>query len=193
MKKIFLAIMAVAAITFSACDGTAKGGSETDSIAAVATEKANEAISELSTAIESASAEDAKSVLTKAKDYITQLQKEGKIEEAKAYLVKVQEYITENEEKINEFAAGNETISNIVATIKAIPADALDVANNIATDTEAAVEEAKEAGSEAVEEAEEQVKEAVEEAEEKAKEAANEAVDKAAEDAKNAIKDKLGL
>ena len=46
MKKIFLAIMAVATITFSACDGTAKGGSETDSIAAVATEKANEAIEE---------------------------------------------------------------------------------------------------------------------------------------------------
>ena len=178
MKKIFLAIMAVATITFSACDGTAKGGSETDSIAAVATEKANEAISELSTAIESASAEDAKSVLTKAKDYITQLQKEGKIEEAKTYLVKVQKYIAENEETINEFAAGNETISNIVATIKAIPADALDVANNIAADTEAAVEEAKEA---------------VEDAEEKAKEAANEVVDKAAEDAKNAIKDKLGL
>ena len=193
MKKIFLAIMAVAAITFSACGGTAKGGSETDSIAAVATEKANEAISELSTAIESASAEDAKSVLTKAKDYITQLQKEGKIEEAKTYLVKVQKYIAENEETINEFAAGNETISNIVATIKAIPADALDVANNIAVDTEAAVEEAKEAGSEAIEEAEEQVKEAVEDAEEKAKEAANEVVDKAAEDAKNAIKDKLGL
>jgi hypothetical protein len=193
MKKIFLAIMAVAAITFSACSGTAKGGPETDSIAAVATEKANEAISELSTAIESASAEDAKSVLTKAKDYITQLQKEGKIEEAKTYLVKVQKYIAENEETINEFAAGNETISNIVATIKAIPADALDVANNIAVDTEAAVEEAKEAGSEAIEEAEEQVKEAVEDAEEKAKEAANEVVDKAAEDAKNAIKDKLGL
>ena len=99
----------------------------------------------------------------------------------------------ENEKTINEFAAGNETISNIVATIKAIPADALDVANNIAVDTEAAVEEAKEAGSEAIEEAEEQAKEAVEDAEEKAKEAANEVVDKAAEDAKNAIKDKLGL
>ena len=34
MKKIFFAIVAVAAITFSACNGTAKGGDNTDSIAA---------------------------------------------------------------------------------------------------------------------------------------------------------------
>ena len=33
MKKIFYAIVAVAAISFSACNGTAKGGAETDSIA----------------------------------------------------------------------------------------------------------------------------------------------------------------
>ena len=33
MKKIFYAIVAVAAISFSACNGTAQGGDNTDSIA----------------------------------------------------------------------------------------------------------------------------------------------------------------
>ena len=161
MKKIFFAIVTIAAITFSACNGTAQGGSETDSISAEAvqaTEAATEAINELSTAIESASAEDTKTILTQAKEYITKLQQEGKIEEAKAYLVKVQQYIKDNEEKINEFAKDNEAVSSIVSAIKAIPADALNAADAIAEDAETAAEDLKEAGSEALEEAEEAAK-----------------------------------
>ena len=103
MKKIFLAIMAVAAITFTACTGTTKGGSENDSIAAdTATvaevtnvEDADATISALSAALESSDAAQTQSLLQNAQAYITKLQADGKLEEAKAYIVKLQQFIAQ--------------------------------------------------------------------------------------------------
>ena len=141
MKKIFYVIVAIAAITFSACNGTAKGGAETDSIAvddsAVPTPpeaNVDATISALSKAVADDDAEATQSLLAKAQAYIAKLQEEGKLEEAKVYIAKLQQFISENEEKIAQFTAGNETLNNIVSAVKALPVDvanaATDAANN---------------------------------------------------------------
>ena len=98
MKKIFYAIVAVAAITFSACNGTAKGGEETDSINADSVvAEAPEAnvdaiIASLSTAVADNDAEATQTFLQKAQAYIAKLQEEGKLEEAKVYIAKLQQW-----------------------------------------------------------------------------------------------------
>lgn len=193
MKKIFFAIVAVAAITFTACDGTAKGGSDNDSIAtdttAVVEEpgaNADATISALSAALESSDAEQAQSLLQKAQEYIAQLQAEGKLEEAKAYIAKIQEFIANNEEKISSLTAGNETISNLVSAVKAIPVDATEAAN-------AAVESAKDAAADAANAAVESAKDAAADAANTAKETAKEKAGAAVDNAASAVKGKLGL
>ena len=136
MKKIFYAIMAVAAITFSACNGTAQGGDNTDSIAADSVvAEAPEAdvdatITALSAALADNDAEQTQTLLEKAQAYIAKLQADGKLAEASAYIAKLQQFISENEEKIAQFTAGNETLNNIVSAVKAIPVDAAALAGD---------------------------------------------------------------
>ena len=190
MKKIFLAIMAVAAITFTACNGTAKGGAETDSIAADAeaetevvaeetnVEDADATVSALSAAVAASDSEKTQSLLQKAQEYIAKLQSEGKIEEAKAYLAKIQQFLADNEEKIAEYTSGNETLAGIVSAVKAIPVDAAAVAADAKSTVDAAAADAAQKANEAAAAATD-----------KAKEEAGKAVDKAASD----IKGKLGL
>lgn len=176
MKKIFFAIMAVAAVTFSACNGTAKGGAETDSVAVEAeaetavetnVEDADATVSALSAAVEANDAEQTQSLLQKAQEYVAKLQAEGKIDEAKAYLAKIQQFIADNKEKIAEYTAGNETLAGIVSAVKAIPVDAAGIAAD-------AAQKANDAAAAAAD---------------KAKEDAGKAIDKAASD----VKGKLGL
>lgn len=193
MKKIFYAIVAVAAITFSACNGTAKGGAETDSIAAdttvIAEEPAEVSISALSAALEEGDATETQSLLQKAQDYIAKLQAEGKMEEAKAYIAKLQQFIAENEETIAEFAAGNETFTNVVSAVKAIPVDAAVVAEGAKTAVEGAAANAAQKANEAANNAAQKANEAANSAVEAGKQEAGKAIDKAAAD----VKGKLGL
>ena len=187
MKKFFYAIVAVAAITFSACNGTAKGGAETDSIAAdsAAVAQVPEAnvdaiIASLSTAVADNDAEATQTFLQKAQAYIAKLQEEGKLEEAKVYIAKLQQFISENEEKITQLTAGNETLGNIVSAVKAIPVDVA----NAATD---AAEGAKNAVVGAANDAKNAATDAANNAVESGKKEAGKAIDNAAGAAKNAL------
>jgi predicted small secreted protein len=186
MKKIFYAIVAVAAISFSACNGTAQGGEETDSINADSVvAEAPEAnvdaiISSLSTAVADNDAEATQTFLQKAQAYIAKLQEEGKLEEAKVYIAKLQQFISENEEKITQLTAGNETLGNIVSAVKAIPVDV----TNAAAD---AAESAKNAAADAAENAQNAATDAANNAVESGKKEAGKAIDNAASAAKNAL------
>ena len=183
MKKIFYAIVAVAAITFSACNGTAKGGAETDSIAAdsAAVAQVPEAnvdaiIASLSTAVADNDAEATQTFLQKAQAYIAKLQEEGKLEEAKVYIAKLQQFISENEEKITQLTAGNETLNNIVSAVKALPVDAAALAGD-----------AKDAVVGAANDAANAANDAANKAVESGKKEAGKAIDNAAGAAKNAL------
>lgn len=190
MKKIFYAIAAVAAITFSACNGTAKGGAETDSIAAdsVVAEApeadADATITALAAALNDNNAEETQSLLQKAQDYIAKLQAEGKLEEAKAYIAKLQQFISENEEKIAQFTAGNETLGNIVSAVKALPVDVVNAANDAAEGAKSAVVDA---ATDAANNAKNAATDAANNAVESGKKEAGKAIDNAAGAAKNAL------
>ena len=123
MKKIFVAIVAVAAISFTACNNASKQDIEAanaDSIEApavedeVAAEAATEdvadvdaTISALTSAVEASDAEQTQSLLAKAQAYIAKLQADGKLEEAKAYIAKIQAFIAANEDKIAAYTGNN--------------------------------------------------------------------------------------
>ena len=193
MKKIFYAIVAVAAITFSACNGTVKGEQNTDSIATdsvvaeVPEADADATITALAAALNDNNAEETQSLLQKAQDYIAKLQAEGKLEEAKAYIAKLQQFISENEEKIAEFTAGNETLGNIVSAVKAIPVDAAAVAEGAKDAVVGAANDAANAATDAANNAANAANDAANKAVESGKKEAGKAIDNAAGAAKNAL------
>ena len=185
MKKIFYAIVAVAATSFSACNGTAKGGAETDSIAVDTVPTPPEAnvdamISSLSTAVADNDAEATQTFLEKAQAYIAKLQEEGKLEEAQVYIAKLQQFISENEEKIAQLTAGNETLGNIVSAVKAFPVNVAEAATD-------AAEGAKNAVVGAANDAKNAATDAANNAVESGKKEAGKAIDNAAGAAKNAL------
>ena len=193
MKKIFFAIVAVAAITFSACNGTAKGGEETDSINADSVvAEAPEAnvdaiIASLSTAVADNDAEATQTFLQKAQAYIAKLQEEGKLEEAKVYIAKLQQFISENEEKITQLTAGNETLGNIVSAVKAIPVDVANVAEGAKDAVVGAANDAANAANDAANAAAQKATDAANNAVESGKKEAGKAIDNAAGAAKSAL------
>ena len=193
MKKIFFAIVAVAAISFSACNGTAKGGEETDSINADSVvAEAPEAnvdaiISSLSTAVADNDAEATQTFLQKAQAYIAKLQGEGKLEEAKVYIAKLQQFISENEEKITQLTAGNETLGNIVSAVKAIPVDVANVAEGAKDAVVGAANDAANAANDAANAAAQKATDAANNAVESGKKEAGKAIDNAAGAAKSAL------
>ena len=193
MKKIFYAIVAVAAITFSACNGTAKGGDETDSINADSVvAEAPEAnvdaiIASLSTAVADNDAEATQTFLQKAQAYIAKLQEEGKLEEAKVYIAKLQQFISENEEKITQLTAGNETLGNIVSAVKAIPVDVANVAEGAKDAVVGAANDAANAANDAANAAAQKATDAANNAVESGKKEAGKAIDNAAGAAKSAL------
>lgn len=193
MKKIFYAIMAVAAITFSACNGTAQGGDNTDSIAtdsvvAEAPEADVDAtITALSAALADNDAEQTQTLLEKAQAYIAKLQADGKLAEASAYIAKLQQFISENEEKIAQFTAGNETLNNIVTAVKAIPVDAAALAGDAKDAVVGAATDAANAATDAANSAANAATNAANSAVESGKKEAGKAIDNAAGAAKNAL------
>ena len=193
MKKIFYAIVAVAAISFSACNGTAKGGEETDSINADSVvAEAPEAnvdaiIASLSTAVADNDAEATQTFLQKAQAYIAKLQEEGKLEEAKVYIAKLQQFISENEEKITQLTAGNETLGNIVSAVKAIPVDVANVAEGAKDAVVGAANDAANAANDAANAAAQKATDAANNAVESGKKEAGKAIDNAAGAAKSAL------
>ena len=193
MKKIFYVIVAIAAITFSACNGTAKGGEETDSINADSVvAEAPEAnvdaiIASLSTAVADNDAEATQTFLQKAQAYIAKLQEEGKLEEAKVYIAKLQQFISENEEKITQLTAGNETLNNIVSAVKALPVDAAALAGDAKDAVVGAANDAANAATNAANNAANAANDAANKAVESGKKEAGKAIDNAAGAAKNAL------
>ncbi|MBO4674287.1 MAG: hypothetical protein J5616_08055 [Bacteroidaceae bacterium] len=189
MKKIFFGIVALAVITFTAsCNGTGKGDVNIDSINAdtivtdVTPPEANvdAMISSLSKAVADDDVEATQFFLQKAQAYIAKLQEEGKLEEAQAYIAKLQQFINENEEKIAQFTANNETLNNIVSAVKAIPVNVADAATD-------AAEGAKNAVVGAATTAKSAAADAANNAVESGKKEAGKAIDNAAGAAKNAL------
>lgn len=201
MKKIILAVMAVAAIGFTAsCGNKTQQGEAVDSVAivdSIATAAASETIDALKADIEGSDASKVQAMLEDIKAKAAKLLKENP-EAAKEYVAKVQSFLKENADKVKAAVGDNAAVAAAVNAITEIEPEAVvggllervdDAATEAKDAAEQKVEEAKDAAEQKVEEAKDAAEKKVEEAKAAAKQKASDAIENAAASAKS----KLGL
>ena len=198
MKKILLAVMAVAAIGFTSCGGNkTEQGEAVDSVALIdslSEEAIQETLNKLNGVIDAKDANKLKEVLEDSKAKVAELVKQNP-ELAKAYVAKLQKFLKENQSKVSEFAG------KVPGTQDAINAIISDEAGDgfggligaLEDKAESAKEDAKATANQKVEDAKAAAKKQVEDTKAAAKEQANKAIDNAAKNAANEAKKSLGL
>ena len=182
MKKIVLAVMAVAAIGFSASCGNKTQPAEVevdstaivDSLASAAAQGDIDAISGL---LDGGDATKLQEALAAVKEKIATLIKENP-EVAKEYVAKVQDFLKENADKVKALVGDNAAVAAAVSAITDIEPE------NVVNGFLQSVGDAAEAAKDSVVGAVENAKDAAVDA---AKEKANEAVDAAADKTKEAL------
>ena len=196
MKKILLAVMAVAAIGFTAsCGNKTQQAEAVDSVAIIdslAGAEAQNTIDGLSALLEAGDATKVQECLVAIKEKIAALVKENP-EVAKEYVAKVQTFLKDNADKVKAVVGENAAAAAALTAVTEVE-PATVVSNLIGDAKDAAVEKANEVKDAAVEKAEAAKDAAVQAAQDKANEAkeaakdkANEAVDAAADKAKKAL------
>lgn len=198
MKKILLAVMAVAAIGFTSCGGNkTEQGEAVDSVALIdslSEEAIQETLDALNGVIDAKDAEKLKEVLEDSKAKVAELVKQNP-ELAKAYVAKLQNFLKENQAKVSEFAgkaAGTQDAINAIISdesedglgglIGAIEEKAVTTKDNAQAAAKKQADDAKAAA-----------KKQVEDTKAAAKEQASKAIDNAAKDAANNAKKSFGL
>ena len=193
MKKILFAVMAVAAIGFTACGNKAQQGEATDSTAVevnVADEEADAAIAMLSANLEANDASKFQQALDAVKEKIAELIKTNP-EAAKQYVARVQEFLKNNADKIKSVVGDNATVAAAVSAITDVEPDK--VVSGLLDQVSDAATDAKDAAKEAVNEKVDAAKEAASNKAQEVKDAAKEKASGAIDDAANAAKKGLGL
>ena len=205
MKKFVLAVMAVAAIGFTAsCGNKTQQGARIDTVAvidSIASGAAQEDIDAISGILASKDAVKLQEALAAVKEKIASFIKENP-EVAKEYVTKVQEFLKENEEQVKAVVGDNAAVAAAVSAVTEIEPEAvvsglLEQVGDAATEVKDAavdaanqkVEEAKDAANQKVEEAKAAADKKVEDTKNAAKQKTSEAIDNAAASAKK----KLGL
>lgn len=197
MKKVFLLLAAVAAMTFVSCGNTTNNNDGIDSTAVEIVEDPSADFEAVKTSLlEQLQAGDASAFqekLAQAQAYIQELINSGKLDVAKEYAAKLQQFIADNKESIQQMTGDNETINGLIEKIQAMPTDALDALKGVATDAEdaaqGAVDNVKDAATGAAKDAKEAIDQAATDAVDQVKDKTAGAIDDAAE----AAKKKLGL
>ena len=195
MKKILLAVMAVAAIGFTSCGNKTQQAEAVDSVAIVdslANAEAQSTIEGLSALLETGDQTKLQECLAAVKEKIADLIKQNP-EVAKEYVAKVQDFLKENADKVKAVVGDNAAAAAALSAVTEVE-PATVVSNLIGDAKDAAVDAAESAKDAAIEKAEAAKDAAVQAAEDKAnevkdaaKEKANEAVDAAADKAKKAL------
>ena len=202
MKKIILAVMAVAAIGFTSCGNKTQQAEAVDSVAIIdslAGAAAQTDIDAISALLNGGDATKLGEALAAVKEKIAKLIKENP-EVAKEYVAKVQNFLSENSEKIQAVVGQNETVQIAVnALTEAEPDDIIkgfltsvgDAATEVKDAAVDAANEQVDAAKQAVEDKANEAKEAadkkVQETKDAAKQKANDAIDNAAKDVKKGL------
>lgn len=215
MKKLFFAIVAVAAITFTSCGNKTNANAEAaDSAMVDTTALAPETMStfnalkaQLIKALDEGNAEGVTTALANFEAAYKTLANSGELEDLKGYGMLVKNFVAEQADKIKSVASGDVTIANLVSGIEALPTSAeatLEDAKSAVSEKAislaneslqkgAAAEATAEAAAEALKNAPAAAKEAMENTVSNAKAAAaaaaNEAANNAKENMDNAAKD----
>jgi len=194
MKKIVLAVMAVAAIGFTAsCGNKTQQADAVDSVAIVdslAGEAANATISALTEQLEAKDANKLQETLTAIKEKIASLIKENP-EVAKEYVAKVQNYLKENADKIKEVAGENGAIAAAVSAVTAI--EPANIVNGFLNAVDSTATSAKDAAVDAAVNAKDAAVNAATDAANNAKDAAKQKANEAVDNAADQVKKGLGL
>lgn len=193
MKKILLAVMAVAAIGFTSCGNKTQQAEAVDSVAIVdslATGAAQETIDALSADIEAQDAGKLQATLESIKANIAEIVKNNP-EVAKEYVAKVQSFLKENADKLKAVIGDNAVAAAALSAVTEIEPES--VVSGLLEQVGDAATEAKDAAVEAVNEKVDEAKQAAEEKTQEAKDAAKAKANEAIDDAAAAAKKKLGL
>jgi hypothetical protein len=194
MKKMILAVMAVAAIGFTSCTNKQQAPADQveTAIDGIDVEGAiSEATAQLTEQIEAQDATKFQEVLAsiqaKVKDFIAQ-----NPDVAKQYLAKIQDFLKDNAEKIKAFTGDNQAVQAALGALTVTPAESLvdgllQAVDEAGQAGEEAIDAAKEATEDAIDAAKEAAEDKANELKEDAKEAAGEAVDAAADKTKKAL------
>ena len=202
MKKILLAVMAVAAIGFTSCGNKTQQAEAVDSVAIVdslASAAAQADIDAISALLNGGDATKLQEALAAVKEKIATLIKENP-EVAKEYVAKVQTFLKDNADKVKAVVGDNAAVQTAVSAIT--ETEPADIVNGFLTSVGDAATEAKDAAGDAanqqvdaakqaVEDKANEVKDAadkkVQEAKDAAKQKANDAIDNAAKDVKKGL------
>ena len=202
MKKILLAVMAVAAIGFTSCGNKTQQAEAVDSVAIVdslASAAAQADIDAISALLNGGDATKLQEALAAVKEKIATLIKENP-EVAKEYVAKVQTFLKDNAEKVKAVVGDNAAVQTAVSAIT--ETEPADIVNGFLTSVGDAATEVKDAAvdaanqqvdaaKQAVEDKANEVKDAadkkVQETKDAAKQKANDAIDNAAKDVKKGL------
>ena len=212
MKKILLAVMAVAAISFTSCGNKTQQVEATDSteVAINPEEEANAVVDNLKAFVAAGDADQLAACLDQVKEKVGEFAISDSVA-AKTYIVTVQKYLIENAEQVKAIAQQNASVASVVTTlIETEPEnivnafvenaankaeatkDAAATAAEATKDATAAavnktVEDTKAAVNKQVEDAKAAANQKAEETKAAAKQKANEAVDNAAQNVKKGL------
>lgn len=196
MKKIFISIAALAAMTFTSCGNQTAQGGDNDSIDTVVVEEtgvkdaqaeAETIVSSLADQLKAGNAEGIQAKIEEVKAYIAELLNNDKLEAATAYASQIQKFLDENKDKLDEYTNGTASkLSDALSKAGGLE----NVASGLLEAVSGKANEAADAAKSAIEEkANEAVEAAKAKAEEKAKEAVENAKSKAYEEGKKAGED----
>ena len=180
MKKIFVAIAVLAAITFTSCGNSTNEATDQDTTE-VAADTTEEEV-DLEEALQNGDVDAIKAEVDKVQELIAS----GDTAEAKKYAYKLQEFAANHKDDLDGLATGEVTVADLINGIKNLPNTGKAVANEA---KDAATSDAKTVKQEVKAAAKEKANEEADKAVQKANEATTKAVNEAAE----AAKKKLGL
>ena len=212
MKKILLAVMAVAAISFTSCGNKTQQAEATDSteVAINPEEEANAVVDNLKAFVAAGDADQLAASLDQVKEKVGEFVVND-AEAAKTYVITVQKYLLENAEQVKAVAQQNVNAASAITLFmetepEAMVSTLVESVNDKAEATKdaaaATAEATKDAAAEAVNKTVEDTKAAVnkqvedakaaanqkaEETKAAAKQKANEAVDNAAQNVKKGL------
>lgn len=214
MKKLFIMLIAVAALTFVGCTNKAnqvpEAADTTEALLEQAKAAAEDVISNLTSSIEAGDASAIEGVLNTVKEKVAELLGVNP-EVAQSYLGQVQGFLKDNVDKVKAVVGDNAAVSGLLDNLVSIPTESVesltsatealgnlgidpatiakDAASEAVENAQEAVENVKEAATEAVENAKDAATEAVENAKDAAANKANEAVENAKDKAGQAVDD----
>ncbi len=132
MKKLFIAVLAVSALTISSCGNKSASTTEAADSAQTEAVELNEAtqstydklIAALQEALDSKDPQALTTTLANLATTYTALVNSGKLDDALSYGQAIKDYVANNSESLKALAGDNSSISSLISTIQSLPTDA---------------------------------------------------------------------